>query len=225
MSFGGGTVIEQLQKFPMVQTKRKSRYMASFCGSYSISYLGIAINNVRNLAKSVFRYIELSEVETLLKAPVFEHRLLACLILVNKFQKSRSKEARMQYIQFVFKQKEELCCLELVELIGSGMFGHYLFQIDSNGMEELVKSDKMVDQLLSIFSLKYFVKNGHTNDAFYVVEYFAGNKDKNIQKAIGILLREIGKCEPLQLKTFVQNNRDSISRIALNFALRGFNPD
>lgn len=222
MFFNSESIKQQLLNSKEINAKRKSPRIDTYFTGRKLVFIGVAIPKMRELAKNAYKFVDLADIENLFYDDVYECRMVGCMILVNKFQKSRSKDGRFGYIQFLRKNIDALECPELVELIGTGMTGNFIFQTEIIWHEILMNSDKIIEQDLAIMSSIYFVKNGHTSDAFTIINKFIPCKDKNLQKSIGMVLREIGKIEPQQLKEFVQRNRDNISRTALNYALRGF---
>lgn len=222
MFFSSESIKQQLLTSKEINAKRKSPQIDTYYAGQKLDFIGIAIPRMRELTKNAYKFVDLMDIANLLHDNIYECRMVGCMILVNKFQKSRSKDGRYSYIQFLRKNIDALECPELVELVGTGMAGNYIFQTEIGWFEVLMNSEKVIEQDLAIMSSIYFVKNGHTSDAFTIINRFILNKDKNIQKSIGMVLREIGKIEPQNLKEFVQHNRDSISRTALNYALRGF---
>ena len=187
-------------------------------------FLGLSVPESRKIAKQ-FSNISFKEISKHLQSKYHEERLTALLILVEKYQKS-SKINKKQIIDFYLNNTKYINNWDLVDLTADKVLGHYLFnEKDKSIIYNLVKSDNLWERRIAIISTFYFIKNNQFHDTLKISEQLLKDKHDLIHKAVGWMLREIGKRDEKVLENFLKKHYDTMPRTALRYAIEKFPED
>lgn len=186
-------------------------------------FLGVTVPKQRGLIKE---YISLSfgEIEKLLDSEFHECRLTALLILVAKFNKGSDTEKRVIY-DFYMSNTKNINNWDLVDLSATYIVGPVLGRNYKNTLFRLAKSENIWERRIAMLSCFWYIKNGTPGPAFDVIEILKNDKHDLIQKAVGWMLREIGKrCDKQILVDWLNDNDQykKLPRTTLRYAIEHF---
>lgn len=181
-------------------------------------FLGIVVPTQRNIAKD-FKDLPLSETEELLRGKHHEERLTALLILVAKFKAGNAKE-RKDIFDIYNRNTKFINNWDLVDLSAPNIVGEYLKEKDRLLLHKYAKSTDLWERRISILSTFTFIREGDCDDALKISERLLGDKHDLIHKAVGWMLREVGKkCGEPILEKFLEKHRKSMPRTMLRYAI------
>ncbi len=184
-------------------------------------FIGATMPKIRNIAKK-FSEMAISETEKLLHSDIHEERMLALCILIRQFQRA-DEGSRKKIFYFYLKNTEHINSWDLVDLSAPNIAGVYLADKDRKIIYKLAKSKVLWERRIAILSTFAFLRKGDCEDTFKVSEMLLDDKEDLIQKAIGWMLREVGKrCSIQAEKEFLKTHSAKISRIALRYAIERF---
>jgi 3-methyladenine DNA glycosylase AlkD len=183
-------------------------------------FLGIPVPEQRKVAK---RYIGLSldELLELLRSKIHELRLTALLILVLKYSKANDSEKEMIY-NFYLKNTKFVNNWDLVDLTAPKIVGDYLVYRERAILLELVKSVSLWERRIAVLATFCFIKNNDFNDAFSISRVLIKDEHDLIHKAVGWMLREIGKRDQKALEEFLMKYYKQMPRTMLRYAIEKF---
>jgi len=225
--------LEQLQK-ELRQNADKSqaailqRFFKTGPGQYGSGdvFLGLRVPLQRQIAA---RYTDLSypELEALLADIIHEFRLVALLILVQKYQKTATLKERKLVVDFYLSHSKCINNWDLVDLSAPKILGDYLVQ-GKRGSALLLKmatSDNLWEKRIAMVSTYAFILDGDYNVTFSVAKKLLKDKHDLIHKAVGWMLREAGKrvSEKALLK-FLDDNINYLPRTTLRYAIEKLTP-
>lgn len=183
-------------------------------------FLGISVPDQRKVAIK-HKNLSLEQIQNLLLSKIHEYRLTALLILVQKYNKSDNK-TRKKIFDFYIRNIKNINNWDLVDLSAENILGDYLFDKDKKLLYLLAKLDNLWEKRISIISTFYFIKNKQYKDALKISQILLGDKHDLIHKAVGWMLREIGKRDQKTLEDFLKKHLKKISRTALRYAIEHF---
>ena len=199
-----------------------SNFFKTNKGSYGEGdiFIGVSVPETRKIAK---KYIDadLKIVEKLLESRIHEERLLAVLILVEKFKSNENKEV----VKFYIKNNKKINNWDLVDLSADKILGKYYFDKDKSHLYKLAKSNNLWQRRISIISTFYFIKNNQFKDTLKISEILLNDKHDLIHKAVGWMLREVGKRNQKVLDEFLGKNYKNMPRTMLRYAIEKFPED
>lgn len=205
---------EKKDLFPRFFKTGKGEY-----GEGDIFY-GITVPNIRSVAKKYYKEITLSELKPLLTDSVHEVRLCAYIILTYKFEKA-SKEEKKEIFDFYINNIEGANNWDIVDLSCYKVIGEYLVdKPEVRGiLYQLADSNDLWKQRISIISTMAFIKRSDFEDTLKISKILLNHKHDLIHKAVGWVLREVGKKDIHVLREFLNENIKSMPRTTLRYAI------
>lgn len=211
------------------KAKILSRFFKTGKGEYGEGdiFLGLTVPEQRALSKS-YLDLSLSDLGKLLKSPIHEARLTALLILVAQFEinakKGKSKIAAKKIADFYIKNISRINNWDLVDLSAPNILGHYLLDKSRIKLYNLAKSKNLWARRISIISTFYFIRQNQFSDTLKISEILLTDKHDLIHKAVGWMLREVGKRDRKLLEKFLAKNTTKMPRTMLRYAIEKFSP-
>ena len=183
-------------------------------------FLGISVPEQRKVAK---RYIDLSlkDLQELLSSRIHEHRLTALLILVFKYEKA-DNVGKEQIFSFYLKNTENINNWDLVDLSAPRITGDYLYKRDRSILFKLAKSDNLWERRIAILSTFNFIRNNDFEDSLNIAKLLLHDEHDLIHKAVGWMLREIGKKDQEIEERFASEYCSEMPRTMLRYAIEKF---
>ena len=95
---------------------------------------------------------------------------------------------------------------------------------DSSILYELANEANLWSQRIAIVSTMALIRLGQFSDTFAIAEILLSHKHDLIHKAIGWMLREVGKRNTDALEEFLHDHVRKMPRTALRYAIERFEP-
>ena len=207
-------------------SKEKSKIYAKFFktgkGEYGEGdiFLGLTVPEQRILARK-YTNLVLDDVKKLLESKYHEHRLMGLFILVYKYERSNEKE-KAGIKDFYLENKHRGNNWDLVDCIADKILGKHLIDKDKKVLYELAKSESIWDRRIAIISTFEFIKNGKFEDTLKISGILLKDEQDLIHKAVGWMLREIGKRDLETLEKFLKRHYKKMPRTMLRYAIEKF---
>lgn len=207
------------------KAKILSRFFKTGKGEYAEGdiFLGLTVPQERQVAKR-YPHLTLKELEKLLSSKIHEYRLTALVILVNKYRKADNKEKRGIF-NFYLARTKNINNWDLVDLSTSNIVGSYLLNEDKSILYKLAKSKNLWERRIAILSTYAFIKNGQFADTLKISKILLSEEHDLIHKAVGWMLREVGKRDQKILEDFLKNYSQKMPRIMLRYAVEKFSEE
>jgi 3-methyladenine DNA glycosylase AlkD len=217
---------EILTDFQKLKNPDKARILSGFFktgkGQYGEGdiFLGIKVPEQRMLAKK-YSGLTLVDIQTLLQSGIHEQRLTALLILIIKYTKSDPSEKK-EIFNFYLKNTKYINNWDLVDLSAPNIIGHYLFDKDKSVLIKMAESSDLWEKRIAMLSTYYFIKTRQFNTTLDIAKILLNDKHDLIHKAVGWMLREIGKRSIEAEEQFLIKNYKKMPRTALRYAIEKF---
>ena len=218
-------IVQHLHKLANPKIAEHSqRFFKTADGEYGFGdiFLGIRVPLVRQAVKT-FKSAPLSTVEKLLQSEYHEIRLFALLLLVFRFGKSDLNEQEEIY-QMYLRNTRYVNNWDLVDSSAHHIVGAYLENRDRSILYDLAKSESLWERRIAILSTFYFIKLNQYRDILRISEQLLSDKEDLIHKALGWMLREVGKRDNAIEVAFLNNHYQKMPRTMLRYAIEKFNP-
>jgi 3-methyladenine DNA glycosylase AlkD len=181
------------------------RYFKTGPGEYAEGdiFWGIPVPDIRKIA-SAYKNIHVHELEKLIQSPIHEVRMCALLIMI--FQaKTYPKEMYDIYSAHTHSIKN----WDLVDVSAQMLVGDFLVH--------------NWERRIAIISTFAFIKKGNPEHTMNLALMFLHDAHDLIQKAVGWMLREVGKrCSQELLEDFLKDYAITMPRTTLRYALEHF---
>lgn len=216
-------VIKEIsKKGSKTRAEHSKRFFKTGKGEYGEGdvFLGLSVPEMRVISKK-FNKLSLSHLKKLISSKIHEHRFVALTILDIQYQNSDDKNKK-KIIDFYLKNKKFVNNWDLVDTSASYLLGDYLYKKDRSVLYKLAKSRTLWDRRISIISTHYFIKKADFKDTLKISEILLNDKEDLMHKAVGWMLREVGKKDVKILEKFLEKNLRKIPRTALRYAIERF---
>ena len=204
-----------------------SRFFKTAPGQYGEGdlFLGVVVPQTRSIAKEN-KTAPLEELQKLLDSPWHEARLCALLILVLRYKdRKTTQEDRDNIYRFYLKNTRRCNNWDLVDLTCRDIVGEYLVDKDRSPLYRLAESDNLWEQRIAVVSTWAFIRRSDFTDILTLAEYFIMHKHDLMHKAIGWMLREVGKRDRDTLTDFLERFATRLPRTSLRYAIEHYPED
>lgn len=186
-------------------------------------FLGIPNPLTRNVAKAN-RQAPLSELQLLLDCPYHEARLAALVIMTEQYKKGSAPQ-RQALFDMYLRNTPRINNWDLVDITCPHIVGRHLTDKDRTVLYELAQSPLLWEQRIAIVSTVAFIRLHEYDDTLTLSEMLLGHEHDLMHKAVGWMLREVGKRSKETLVGFLERNATRMPRTALRYAIEHFPPE
>lgn len=206
-----------------------SRFFKTEPGQYGAGdqFLGLTMPQQHALAKQ-FLALPIDETEQLLRDPYHECRMTALLIWMYQCRagsaRNRGREPQEAIVACYLANRPYVNNWDLVDVSCPTILGQNLLQTDRSVLYDLAREDHLWSQRIAIVSTWAFIRTGQFADTFALAELLLSHKHDLIHKALGWMLREVGKRNPDALAEFLHDHIRQMPRTTLRYAIERFDP-
>jgi Predicted DNA alkylation repair enzyme len=185
-------------------------------------FWGIQVPYTRILVKK-YKNMPLEEIAKMMEDPVHEVRMAGGLLLVECYKRSDGNGKKACYNYFITHGKL-FNNWDLVDMTSHHVIGGWLWDKDRKPLYNLAESENLWEQRISIISTFHFIRKGDFNDTFALAKLLLNHKHDLIHKAVGWMLREVGKRNPLAETEFLLEDRQytQMPRTMLRYAIEKY---
>jgi 3-methyladenine DNA glycosylase AlkD len=185
---------------------------------------------IRKVAKE-FAALDLDQIDELLDSPVHEHRLTALILLNARFAKAagRSDEpARQRVVELYLAalRRGRIDNWDLVDASAENVIGPWLLDRPRDLLDTLAEGVSLWERRVALLATFAFIKAGDASTTLSLCAKLLPERTDLIQKAVGWMLREVGKRVDRQLLLdFLDEHAARMGRTALSYATEHLDPD
>lgn len=201
------------------KAKILARFFKTGPGQYGEGdkFLGLTVPQCRNLVRK-HKDLSLSDATQLLHSQFHEERLIALLILVHNFQKDPKN-----IYDLYLKSTKYINNWDLVDLTAPRIIGEYLLDKPIDILFKLAKSKSLWERRIAILSTFAFIYKGDPKPTTQIAKMLLQDKEDLIHKAVGWMLREVGKrCSQKVLTNFLDKHYKVMPRTMLRYSIERF---
>lgn len=181
-------------------------------------FIGLTVPMQRKLAKQ-YRDLSIQDTIKLLQSKIHEHRLIALILLVERYERGDEGEKTDVY-QLYLKNTAWINNWDLVDSSAQYIVGAHLFEKPIKTQLQLAKSKSLWERRIAMISTFYDIYEGKSDKTISIATLLLHDEHDLIQKAVGWMLREVGKrCSITTLRTFLDAHAHNMPRTALRYAI------
>ncbi len=184
-------------------------------------FLGLTVPQVRAVVKQYGDVLSLSDTIQLLHSPFHEARLTAILILVAKYQHGENRD---KIYNSYLSHTHHINNWDLVDSSAHKIVGDYLLDRPRDPLYHLALSENLWERRISIISTFAFIARNDFSDALKLSEVLLHDPHDLIHKAVGWVLREVGKLDQPTLLGFLDTHARTMPRTMLRYSLEKLSP-
>lgn len=195
-------------------------------------FLGIRVPVIRGVIRQ-YSDIDLQEIAALLNSKFHEIRHFAVLHLVYQFEKafqSQDLTHQQTLVDFYVAHSKLVNNWDLVDCSAHKILGCFYYHIDTLGRTapcehdfvSLATSKNLWQRRIAMVACWYFIQRKALALPVFIAQTLLADQEDLIQKAVGWMLRELGKKDPVRLEQFLQEHSPRIPRLTLRYAIEKF---
>lgn len=211
------------------KAKLYQRFFKTGKGEYGEGdiFLGIIVPQLRAIAKEFWKTVSLADIQQLLNTKIHEKRMIALVMLIHHYKsavKLKDKELPQKIFNFFLSNTKNINNWDLVDVTCRDIIGHYLSDktAERKILEKLALSKNLWERRIAIISTSYFIPKGDFADTLKIAEILLLDEHDLIHKAVGWMLREIGKRNLAVEEEFLQKHYRQMPRTMLRYAIEKF---
>lgn len=191
-------------------------------------FLGVVVPNIREVAKQ-HKDASMELLADMMQSEWHEVRMCALAIMVLQVKK-KDDTKRKAVLEFYLTQTTRMNNWDLVDLSAPAVVGEYLHNHPEERylLYRLAESPLLWDNRIAVVANLTLIKYGEFEDILKLAAYYI-NKDEKLhdlmQKAIGWMLREVGKRDEATLVSFLNGYGKQMPRTTLRYAIEKFSPE
>jgi len=189
-------------------------------------FLGITVPIQRKIVQEFGKDLSLAHIEKLLDSKVHEERLIGLLILIQRYKKSKTGKEKKFVFDFYLKKAQEgkINNWDLVDLSAPNIVGDFLLdkKKECGVLYKLANSKNLWEKRISIISCFTFIRNNDFKDCLKISKVLLNDKHDLIHKAVGWMLREIGKRNQAVEEVFLKKHYKKMPRTMLRYSIEKF---
>jgi 3-methyladenine DNA glycosylase AlkD len=177
------------------------------------SFLGVSVPQSRKIAKK-HQAVDLDAVKVLVHSDIHEERLVGLLILVHKYDSGDEG-----IVDFYLENLKHVNNWDLVDLSAPCILGAALADKDRSLLFKLARSDCLWEKRIAIVATLYFIRRNEFEETIGIAELLLHDRHDLIHKAVGWMLREVGKRDVAVLEKFLSRHHQEMPRTMLRYAI------
>jgi 3-methyladenine DNA glycosylase AlkD len=183
-------------------------------------FAGLKVPTQRKLAGE-FRDLSLTDLKILLNSPVHEERLISLFILVDKYERGDDQEKKVIF-SFYLKNRKGINNWDLVDLSAPKIIGKHLLNKNNSLLFKFAVSKNLWERRIAVLSTYEFIRNSDFQTTLKIAELLLEDEHELIHKAVGWMLREIGKRDLQAEEKFLKIHYNKMPRTMLRYAIEKF---
>ncbi len=202
--------------------KLSQRFFKTGPGEYGEGdrFLGVKVGPQRKIAKK-YSVLRLKDVEKLLHSKIHEERLVSLFILIHQFEEG-GESFKKKIFNLYLKNTKYINNWDLIDLSAPKIIGVYLFNKPRDVLYKLAKSKSLWERRISVLSTFYFIREKDFKDTLKISKILLNDEHDLIHKAVGWMLREVGKKSLEIEEKFLKKHYQKMPRTMLRYSIERF---
>ncbi|MGE5757772.1 MAG: DNA alkylation repair protein [Sideroxydans sp.] len=183
-------------------------------------FLGIKIPPLRGLAKQ-HADAGLDTVVTLLNSRYHEERMFALLLLMQFYQRAQEDQRTAAY-ELYLDNTHRINNWDLVDVSAPRIVGRHLHDRPRKILYQLARSSLLWERRIAIIATAWFIRVDDFDDTLKIAEILLQDEHDLMHKAVGWMLREVGKRDQDVEEDFLKQHYRDMPRTMLRYAIERF---
>ena len=204
------------------RVKVLQRFFKTAQGEYGEGdvFVGLRVPEIRKLAKE-YQALPFAEIIRLLQSFIHEARLLSLLILVRAYTQGDAS-LQEQIFNLYLQNTRFINNWDLVDASAEYIVGSHLRYRSRSPLHALAVSNLLWDRRISIMATFHYIKCGEFAETLRIAELLLRDPEDLIHKAVGWILREIGKRDHATEEKFLKAHCKTMPRTMLRYAIEKY---
>lgn len=184
-------------------------------------FLGVKVPQTRAIVKAHWVECSDADVEALITSCYHEARLAGLLVLCRRYKFAKGDVATQEKIvEEYLRHTEHINNWDLVDLTTYELLGDWYLTRDRSFLKELALCGKSIwERRIAIVTTMQFIRHGDFDTTLEIAQILIDHPHDLIHKAVGWMLREIGKRDRQILEGFLLPRYKTMPRTMLRYAI------
>ncbi len=202
--------------------KSLQRFFKTGPGEYGEGdrFIGIRVPVLRKIVAK-FQDISLKDTLTLLHSGIHEERSFALATMVGKYRKGTTAEQKHIY-ELYLANTRYINNWDLVDSSAEHIVGAYLADKSREQLYELARSSSLWERRIAILATFHYIKRNELAETLVIAKILRADSEDLIHKAVGWMLREVGKRDQAMEEVFLNKHYQQMPRTMLRYAIERF---
>lgn len=208
-----------------------SRFFKTGKGEYGEGdlFVGIRTPDIRRISKAYLKDLNLTDLDFFIHNKIHEYRFFALISLTYMYEQTKKikddvkkEKKREQIFKYYLENKKYINNWDLVDVSAPKIVGEFLKEKNDKEREvlyELVNSDNLWDQRIAIVATYTLIKDRQFKEILDFSRLLINHEHDLIHKALGWMLREVGKKDEVMLKEFLDKYANKMPRTMLRYSI------
>ena len=183
-------------------------------------FLGVRVPDLRQLAKE-FQDLDSKGIRSLLRSRIHEERAVALLILVRNYPRGGQRDQERIYA-FYMNHLGFINNWDLVDVSAEHVVGAFLRDKSKKPLYLLARSKDLWERRVSILATFHYIKRNEFSETLKIARRLLSDEQDLIHKAVGWMLREVGKRDLAVEEKFLKAHYGKMPRTMLRYAIERF---
>ena len=204
------------------QAEQCQRFFKTGKGEYGEgdTFIGIKVPILRSLSRK-YKKLPLVDTVRFIQSPIHEYRMVGLFILIFLY-KAGDESIRRRIFDLYLKNTKHINNWDLVDLSAPNIVGDYLLDKPRNVLYKLARSKSLWEKRISVLATFAFIRNNDFKDTIKLSELLLNDKHDLIHKAVGWMLREVGKRDQAVEEVFLGKYYRTMPRTMLRYSIEKF---
>ena len=204
------------------KARQQARFFKTGPGDYGFGdrFIGIRVPDLRRLAKR-YRSVAVAVIEDLMHSRIHEHRHVALFLLIQRFHQA-SEDEQAALVDVYLSNTAWVNNWDLVDCSAHALLGAFLLQRDKSVLYRLGRSACLWERRIAIVATWHFIRAGEIAHTLQLAAAMMTDSHDLIHKAVGWMLREVGKQDQAALVGFLDTHYRHMPRTMLRYAIEHF---
>jgi len=186
-------------------------------------FIGVKVPVLRKIAKD-YHHLQPPKLKELITSEIHEERMLAIIILVNQFKKTKNTAIKAKIYRFYKNNIQHVNNWDLVDISAPHIVGAHLREqsISRDILVKLAKSKNLWQRRIAVISTFDFIRHNEFEDTLKISHILLNDKEDLIHKAVGWMLREVSKRDFDIVNSFLLQHHQKMPRTMLRYAIEHY---
>lgn len=185
-------------------------------------FLGIYVPVQRRVARA-HRAASLETCAELLESELHEHRFVALAIMVGRFERGDARE-RERIADLYLERRGRVNNWDLVDASAPHLLADRVRRAPRRLLDPLVGATSLWDRRIAVLATFPLIRDGRFEQTLRIAEELLGDDQDLIHKAVGWMLREVGKRDEAALRGFLDRHAGEMPRTMLRYSIERLEP-
>ena len=196
------------------------RFFRTEAGGYGDGdrFLGVRVPLTRRIVREFYRGLSLNDIRELLASEWHEVRLAGVLVMAAQAARANDVEQAALFKLYVDQLGRGINNWDIIDASAAPVLGAYAAQHDADNILRLARGG-LWHKRAAALSTFHFLRRGETAAALRIAEAMVQERHDLLQKAVGWMLREMGKVDGSLLTQFLSRHAGAMPRTMLRYAI------